>query len=126
MLAPGDRDADPVRTLPAAHRRRHAGGIERRDRVCGEGHVLSEQRPERAVVGLDLVGAELLGGGHEAHAPHVELLAHDLGQPFDRLPLAPVREHHHLGERLANLDVGAAARAQAEAHRLARVSHRLL
>ena len=57
---------------------------------------LPNSRPERAVVRLDLVAAELVGGRDEAHAPDVQLLAHDVRQPFDRLALAAVGDDHGL------------------------------
>ncbi len=124
MLAAADRDRRPSRAV--AQRRRHVRRVERRDRLRRQRHVLAEQRAERAVVRLHLVAAELLGGGDEAHAPDVQLLAHDLGQPFDRRALAPVGDDDRLAQRLADLDLGLAARAQAEPHGLARQRHRLL
>ena len=101
-------------------------GIERRDRLDRQRHVLAEQRSQRAVVGLDLVAAQLLGGRHEAHASHVELIAHRVRQRFDRLALAPGGHDDCLRERLAHLDLGLSARAQPEADGLARQRHRLL
>ena len=127
MLAAGDRYADlapvPVR---APDRRRDARRVQRGDRLGGERHVLAEERSQRAVVGLDLVAAQLLGSRHEAHGSHVELVANDLGEAFDRLALAAARNHDRLGERLAHLDLRLAPRSQTQPHRLARQRHRLL
>jgi hypothetical protein len=127
VLASGDRDPDRAAVIAAvAHRRRDSRRVERGDRLGGLGHVLAKQRPERAVVGLHLVLAELLGGRDKAHPPDVQLLTDDVRQPFDRRALALVGHHHCLAQWLAHLDLGLAACPQTEAHRLTRERHRLL
>ena len=100
--------------------------VERRDRRGHLRHPLAEARPERAVVGLDVVGAELVGGLDEAQLLDVELVAHDVGQALDALALAPDGHDDRLLQRLAQLDLRRGARREAEAHRLARHRHRVL
>ena len=63
VVLAGDRDGDRA---PVAQRRRDARRIERRDGRGELRHALAEARAERAEVGLDGVGAELVGGGNEA------------------------------------------------------------
>ena len=53
-------DADPD-AAAVAQRGRDVRGVERRDRRGDLRHLLAEARAERAVVRLDLVGAELVG-----------------------------------------------------------------
>ena len=89
-------------------------------------HLLAEARSERAVVGLDLDLAELVGLRDEAQLAHVELVADDLGQPLDRLALGAGGHHDRGVQRLAQLDLRLAACGQAEAHGLARDRHRVL
>ena len=84
VFAPADRDPIAVRggavvsvvhgiaagaPRLAAQRRGDGAGVERGDRLGRKRHVAAEQRAERAVVGLQLVAAELLGGGDEADGP---------------------------------------------------------
>ena len=111
--------------LAAAHGGRHASRVERGDRLRRERHVFAEQRTQSAVVGLDLVLAQLVRRLDEAHSAHVELLAHDLHQALDRCALAPVGHDHRLGQRLAHLDLRLRPGAQAEPDGLARDRHRL-
>ncbi len=109
-----------------AKRPRDVVRVERRDRLRGLRHLAAEDRAEAAVVRLQLVAAQLVGGGDEAHRAHVQLLAHHVHEPLDRRALARVRDHHRLAQRLTHLHLRLAARAEAEAHRLARERHRLL
>ncbi len=51
-------------------------GVQRRHRGGHLRHVLAEPRPQRAVVGLELPAAQLVGVGDEAHLAHVELVEH--------------------------------------------------
>ena len=101
-------------------------GVERRDRLGDLRHRLAEARAERAVVGLQRVGAELVGLRDEAQLLDVELLAHDLAEALDRLALAARGHDDGLVQRLADLDLRGAARREPEAHGLARDRHRLL
>src|SRR3954462_8803968 len=61
---------------------------------------------ERAVVRLDLVGAELVGLRHVAQRLDVELLEHDGLQALDRRPLAPGGHDDRRAQRLAGLPPG--------------------
>ncbi len=89
-------------------------------------HLLAEARAERAVVGLDLDLAELVGVGDEAQLAHVELVAHDLGHAQDRLALGRGGDHDGGLQRLAQLDLRLRARREAQCHGLAGDRHRLL
>ena len=83
-----DVDAD------AATAADHAGDVlrvERRDGRRDLRHLLAEARAERAVVRLDLVGAELVGLRDVAQLLDVELLEHRARQPLDRLALGARR-----------------------------------
>ncbi len=64
---------------------------------AARGISLPNSGPERAVVGLDLVAAQLVGGRDEADAPDVELLADHVDQALDRLALAVVGDDDGLG-----------------------------
>ena len=97
-------------------------GVERRDRGRDLRHRLAEARAERAVVGLDLVGAELVGLLDEAQRLDVELLAHDLGEPLDRRALAPGGDDDGLVQRLADLDLRLAARADSPRRTVSRAT----
>ena len=122
VVAAADRDAD---ARPVAQRGGHTGRVERGDRLRHQRHLTAEERAERPVVGLDLVTAELLRGGDEAHAPDVELVPDDVGERFDRLPLATGRDDDRFAERLAHLDLRGPPRPEPETHRLPREPHRL-
>src|ERR671937_2179469 len=98
---------------------RDARGVEGRDRRGDLRHRLAEPRPERAVVRLDLVGAELVGLLDEAQLLDVELVAHDVGQALDRLALAARGADDGLVQRLADLDLRLPPGGQPEADALA-------
>ena len=106
-----------------AQRRGDVRRVERRDRRRDLRHRLAEARAERAVVGLDLVGAELVGLGDVADLLDVELVAHDVGEPVERRALAVRGDDHRGAQRLAHLELGLRTRAQPEADRLARHAH---
>ena len=110
MVVAVERDADAA---ALAQRRADVRRVERRDRNGHLRHPLAESRPERAVVGLDLIGAELVGGLDEAQLLDVELVAHDVGQALDALPLATDGHDDRLLERLAQLDLRRRARREA-------------
>src|ERR1700722_362885 len=93
VLAIADRDPD---TVTAAHSGCYAARVECRDRLRGKRHVFAEQWSERAVVGLHLILAQLVGRLHEAHLAYVQLLAHDLYQALDRFALGAVGPHNRL------------------------------
>ena len=74
------------------------------------GMCLPKRGPERAVVGLQLEAAELVGLGHVAQRLHVQLVMHAAPRT-PRSPALAVRRHHHgLAQRLAHLHL---ARARA-------------
>ena len=99
-------------------------GIERGDRGRHLRHVLAEARAERAVVGLDLVGAELVGLRDVAQLLDVELAEHDVLEPLDRRALGAGGHHDGLAQRLAHAELGLAAGGQPEPHGLAHDAHR--
>ena len=102
-----------------------AAACARIERGHGRGdlrHLLAEARPERAVVGLDVVGAELARLGDEAQLLDVELLAHDPPEPLDRRALVARGDDDGGAQRLADLRPG--SRGQPEPDRLARDGHR--
>ena len=99
-------------------------GIERRDRGRHLRHVLAEARPERAVVRLDLVGAELVGLRDVAQLLDVQLAEHDVLEPLDRRPLGAGRDHDGLAQRLAHAELGLPAGGEPEPHGLAHDAHR--
>ena len=123
VVAPVDGDGDRAAVA-------HGGGgtrrVQRGDGRGGARHRGAEAGSERAVVRLDLVPAELVVAGDEAHALDVELVAHDLGEALDGRALATGGHDDGLGERLAHLHPRRTARGEPEAHRLARGRHRRL
>src|ERR1044072_5048289 len=83
-------DADPHVRAIAQRRRdvRRGEGAPRRPPLRLR---LAEARAERAVVGLDLVGAELVGLRDVAQLLDVELAEHDALEAVDRRPPRPPR-----------------------------------
>ena len=73
-------------------------------------HLRAEPGPERAVVRLHLVLAELLGLADVGDLLDVELVEHQLLEAGDRRTLALVGDDHGLAQRLAHLDLRLAAR----------------
>ena len=91
------------------------GGVERGDGGRHLRHVLAEARAERAVVGLDLVGAELVGLRDEAQLLDVELGLDDAPRaarsPRARRRPPPPRRRAAAGARRAWPARGRPARA---------------
>ena len=81
VVVPVDADPDPAAVAQGA---RDVLRVQRGDRGRDLRHVLAEARAERAVVRLDLVGAELVGLRDVAQLLDVELLQRDVGEPLDR------------------------------------------
>ena len=88
--------------------------------------MLAEARTERAVVRLDLVGAELVGLRDVAQLLDVELLERDVGEALDRGPLGAGGDDHGRAQRLAHLELRLAAGGEAEPDGLAHGRHREL
>src|SRR6202042_816073 len=85
-----------------------------------------EPRAERPVVGLYLDLPELVGLRDEAQLVDVELLAHELGDPLDRLTLGAGSHDGRRPPRLSDLGLGLRAGGEPEPDGLARDRHRLL
>ena len=116
-------DVDPD-LAAVAQRGGDVAGVERRDRRGDLRHLLAEARAERAVVRLDLVGAELAGLRDEAQLLDVELVEHDVLHALDRLALLAGGDDDGGAQRLAHLELAVPARGEPEPHRLARDRHR--
>ena len=118
-----DRDHDPA---AVAQRSRDVLRVERGDRRRRLRHSPAEARAERPVVRLDLVAAELVGGGDEAQPLDVQLVANDRLETLDRRPLASARDDDRLAQGLAVADLRLGSRRPTEADRLAGGGHREL
>ncbi len=92
VLAAADRDRR-ARAAVAGHRTAAAtrAGSSAAIALATSGICLPKRGPRRAVVGLHLVAAQLVGAGDEAHALHVQLVAHDVREPLDRRALGARR-----------------------------------
>ena len=107
-----------------AQRVRHVRRLERGHRGRHLRHVPAEARAERAVVRLDLVRAQLVGLRDEAQLLDVQLALDEVRELLDRGALGAGGHHHRGPQRLADAELGLAARGQAEAHGLAHDAHR--
>ncbi len=73
---------------------RGTDGIESGNRLGNLGHVLAKAGAQRAVVGLELEAAELVGVVGVTHRAHVQLFTDHSVEAADGLALV-ARGHHH-------------------------------